>query len=159
LHVFVQEYCCGGALLDQTVPASLRAEGWAMLSAVLQDLARCPGVTPVALLDPDLIPAARALAPSLCAHSGRPDEEVVFRTLVRTCAFAWILAPECDGLLEQRCRWAEAEDVRLLGPSSAAVRLTGDKLMLAEHLLGQGIPTPPTVPLAYPARIPSPLGV
>jgi predicted ATP-grasp superfamily ATP-dependent carboligase len=35
---------------------------------------------------------------------------------------------------------------RLLGPSSAAVRLTTDKLRLAEHLRARGVPTPPTVP-------------
>jgi predicted ATP-grasp superfamily ATP-dependent carboligase len=159
VRIFVQEYCCGGGLLGQDVAASLRLEGWAMLSAILQDLARCPEVTPVALLDPDLIASARALAPSLSAHPSGPDEEVVFRTLVRTCAFAWILAPECDDLLEQRCRWVEEEGVRLLTPPSAAVRLTGDKLEFAEHLRGQGVPTPPTVPLSSASLLPFPLVV
>jgi predicted ATP-grasp superfamily ATP-dependent carboligase len=34
---------------------------------------------------------------------------------------------------------------RLLGPSAAAVRLTGDKLLLARHLIRRGVPTPPVL--------------
>src|SRR5262249_20794939 len=67
-----------------------------------------------------------------------------------------IIAPELEDILYERCLLVEKAGARLLGPSSQAVRLTGDKLAMAGHLENQGIPTPPTVPLplakpvAYP---------
>jgi predicted ATP-grasp superfamily ATP-dependent carboligase len=154
MRVFVYEYLCGG---ERTGPgaASLRAEGWAMLAAVLEDFSRCPGVQVVTLVNSSLLRVvARGRPPtSFTASAARPgEEEPAFRTLARTADFSLIIAPEFDGLLAERCRWVEEEGGRLLGPSAAAVRLTGDKLLLARHLDGRGIPTPPTLP--FPSAAP-----
>jgi predicted ATP-grasp superfamily ATP-dependent carboligase len=127
MRVFVYEYfCAAGGGPDR---AALQAEGRAMLSAVREDLERVPEVQAVTL--PPVAPEA---------------EERAFRALARDADWSLVVAPECDGLLAQRCRWAEEEGGRLLGPSSAAVRLTGDKLELARHLLARGVPTPPSEP-------------
>ena len=63
---------------------------------------------------------------------------------------ALVIAPEVDGILEQRCRWVQEAGCALLGPKPDAVRLTADKLALAEHFFAHGIPTPVTrtLPLA-----------
>src|SRR5262249_51520525 len=61
-----------------------------------------------------------------------------------------------DGLLWQRCRWAEQEGGRLLGPSAPAVGLTGDKLMLGRTLAARGVPTPATVPAEKAGEVPRP---
>jgi predicted ATP-grasp superfamily ATP-dependent carboligase len=71
-------------------------------------------------------------------------DEAVFRRIARSADFTLVIAPEFDGLLEERCRWAVAEGSRLLGPSPDAVRLTADKLQLAEHLRRHDVPTPLT---------------
>jgi predicted ATP-grasp superfamily ATP-dependent carboligase len=135
MQVFVYEYCCAG----RPGAAALQAEGRAMLAAVVEDLGRLPGVEAVTL------PPAR------------PDtEERAFRMLARGADWSLVIAPECDGLLAERCRWVEEEGGRLLGPSSAAVWLTGDKLELAHHLLARDVPTPPSLswrgasPFAFP---------
>ncbi len=125
MRAFVYEYFCAG----RPGSAAIRAEGRAMLSAVLEDLGRVPGVEVVTL---------PAVAPDA--------EERAFRALARAAHWSLVIAPECDGLLAERCRWVEEEGGRLLGPSSAAVRLTGDKLELSRHLLARGVPTPPTSP-------------
>lgn len=128
MRILVSEYCC--ARRDDPTPgvsASLLTEGAAMLAAVLADLRAVPGVT------------AEPFAPAPPA-----SEEAVFRAVVRESDAALVIAPECDGILEERCRWVEEEGAELLGPSSAAVRLTADKLTLAAHLAAHGIPTPPT---------------
>lgn len=137
MQVFAYEHlcACGGAL-----PASLRTEGQAMLAAVLNDLARCGNVR----------------APLLAPHLAESATEKHFRALARAADFSLVIAPECDGILEARCRWVEEEGGRLLGPSSAAVRLTADKLALAHHLREHGLPTPPTELLRTNAPPPFP---
>jgi predicted ATP-grasp superfamily ATP-dependent carboligase len=134
--IFVYEYLAateGGA-------TSLRTEGRAMLAAVLADLARVPGVRPVTLLAAG---ENEDLPRVLVRHADRATEPTVFRKLAGRCAATLVIAPECDGLLEQRCRWVEEVGGRLLGPTSAAVASTGDKLELARLLRDAGVPTPP----------------
>jgi predicted ATP-grasp superfamily ATP-dependent carboligase len=78
------------------------------------------------------------------------QESSVFRNLLRCCDAVLIIAPEFDDLLHQRCHWVEQAGPRLLGPSSKAVRLTGDKLLLARHFENWSIPSPITVGLGVP---------
>jgi predicted ATP-grasp superfamily ATP-dependent carboligase len=149
MRVFVYEYLCGGARADSS-PSSLHTEGWAMLSAVLEDFARCPGVETVTLIDPVLSPrlqtwniASRVLQPG--------TEESSFRALAADCDWTLVIAPEFDDILAERCRWVEDEGGRLLGPSSAAVARTADKLTLARHWNSLGIPTPAPLDPSDPA--------
>jgi predicted ATP-grasp superfamily ATP-dependent carboligase len=141
-HVFVYEYLCATGTGRGT---SLETEGRAMLTAVLADLARVPGVRPVTLL------AGRPgpLAPGVVVREARPaDEPALFRELARASDGTLVIAPEFDGLLGQRCRWVEEACGRLLGPDGNAVALTGDKLELARRLAAAGVPTPPCLPAA-----------
>ena len=138
MKVFVYEFSCCRLAADETARA-LRAEGWAMLSAILEDLGHIPGVTTLTLLSEDLSPVpfpGRRVSPA--------DEERAFRELAATADGTLVIAPETDCLLLERCRWAEEAGGRLLGPSSEAVRLTGDKLAQAHHCHERGIPVPPT---------------
>jgi predicted ATP-grasp superfamily ATP-dependent carboligase len=156
MRVFVYEYMNSGAVAGQASAESLHVEGWAMLSAVLEDLGRCRGLETVTLLDPCLS------APSRVVHAAGPfEEEAAFRSLAGRADFTLVIAPESDGVLARRCRWVEEEHGRLLGSSSAAVRLTADKLALATHLSAQGLPTPPSrlvedgmaCPFAFPVVV------
>jgi len=143
VKVFVCEYTCCQPRTEGTATASLRAEGWAMLSAILSDLAAVDGVTVETMLAEDHAPipfAARRITPR--------DEERVFRDLAASADYTLVIAPEFNDLLYRRCRWVEECGGHLLGPGSEGVRLTGDKLALARHLDACGVPTPKTVPLA-----------
>src|SRR5262249_54473862 len=140
MRVFVYEYLCGGAMGDSAL-SSLRTEGWAMLSAVLEDFARCPGVQTITLVDPVL--SSRLQPLNIESHFLSPGaEERTFRALAAECDWTFLIAPEFGDILAERCRWVEEEGGRLLGPSSSAVRLTADKLTLARHWQTHGIPTP-----------------
>jgi predicted ATP-grasp superfamily ATP-dependent carboligase len=146
MRVFVYEHLSSGALAGQPGAESLRREGWAMLSTVLADLARCPDVQPLTLVEASLVKLHAAVS---CRemYAVQPDAaERQFRQLARTADFTLVIAPEFDDLLEKCCRWTLDEGSRLLGPSPDSVRLTGDKLALADHLRRQGVPTPPTAP-------------
>jgi predicted ATP-grasp superfamily ATP-dependent carboligase len=148
MRVFVYEYLCGGATGD-SLPSSLRTEGWAMLSAVLEDFARCPGVRTVTLIDPALASPLRSS--NVDAHVLRPGaEEETFRALAADCDWTFVIAPEFADILARRCRWVRDAGGRLLGPSSSAVRLAADKLTLARHWQAHGIPTPPAVEVLSP---------
>jgi predicted ATP-grasp superfamily ATP-dependent carboligase len=143
-----------------TTGSSLRAEGQAMLAAVLADLAACTAVTPVALVEPSLVEPLQRAALGAEVHAVAADGvEPLFRRLARGSEFALVIAPEFDDLLAMRCEWALEEGSRLLGPSPAAVRLCADKLRLAEHLHDHGIATPPTALLGRDVLPPTSLGV
>ena len=143
MRVFVYEYLSSEGLAGAG-GASLQSEGWAMLSAVLQDFSRCSGVRTITLLHPSL--SSETLAVGIEAHFLEAEtEERSFRALAADSDWSLIIAPEFDDILAQRCLWVDEAGGRLLGPSSAAVRLTADKRTLARHWIERGIPTPPAV--------------
>lgn len=114
-----------------------------MLWAVLEDLGRCPEIETCTLLDPCRNTTASNWPSRTTVHFAESGgEEQTFHALAAAADFSLVIAPEFDGILEQRCRWVEEEGGRLLGPSSAAIRLTADKLTLACHWQAHGIPTP-----------------
>lgn len=132
MRVFVYEYLSSGVLPAGQMSSSMRVEGRAMLDALLRDFGRCDGVNATTLVDAE----------------GMADEEKRFRALARAADWTLLVAPECGGILEDRCRWVEDAGGRLLGSSPAAVRLTADKLTLACHLQANKVPTPPTKTIA-----------
>ncbi|OAI46821.1 hypothetical protein AYO44_10615 [Planctomycetaceae bacterium SCGC AG-212-F19] len=93
-----------------------------MFSAIVADFRQIAGVEVITVSTPD---------------------EAVFRREAARAAGTLVIAPECDGILEARSRWVEEVHGRLLGPSSAAVRLTADKLALGAHWREHGLPSPP----------------
>ena len=148
MRFFVSEYLSAG--VDATLPDSLRSEGRAMLRAVVEDLARIAGAEVRTLLQTPLA------MPSGCRVEGYEsgEEERAFRRIARWADFTLVIAPEFDGLLGTRCRWVEAENGRLLGPSSQAVALAGDKLALASQLRQRGVRTPACTALEDAATLP-----
>jgi predicted ATP-grasp superfamily ATP-dependent carboligase len=127
MKVFVYEYCCARPETDAPV-SSLHAEGRAMLLAVTDDLRRMNGIEVV---------------------TAQTDEMAHIQSLAATADFTLVIAPEIDGILEARARWVEAAGGRVLGPTPDAIRITADKLALAELLGAKGIACPPTVTLSH----------
>jgi predicted ATP-grasp superfamily ATP-dependent carboligase len=139
MRVFVYEYTCAEA--GEQMPASLRAEGWAMLSALLTDFRAVPGVEVTTLLHPSFAADCPGME---VVWASEEESETRFRTLAHSAHFTMVVAPESEGILETRARWVEEAGGRLLGPSVEAIRLTSDKLELARHWRCHGIPTPET---------------
>jgi predicted ATP-grasp superfamily ATP-dependent carboligase len=83
-------------------------------------------------------------------------EEEAFHQAARGADWALIVAPEFDGILEQRCRWALAAGCRLLGPAPQAIRLTADKWELHRFWEARRIPTPLTWRHTDRAPLPAP---
>ncbi len=130
-RVFVYEFTCAAPAesTDSAGAASLRAEGQAMLAAVLDDFQRLPGVDAFTIRDAQ-------------------NEESAFRDAAQRADWSLIIAPEFQDILLTRCRWVLKEGGKLLGPSPEAVELCGDKLALFRHWDRHGVRTPETRPAA-----------
>jgi predicted ATP-grasp superfamily ATP-dependent carboligase len=147
LRIFICEY------LSQTTgsrggqDASLDAEGWAMLSALVADFAGIAGVQVQTLVDPCWRsgPWPRGVEVHVTERGG---EEEHFAALAREADTTLVIAPEFRGILAHQCRLVESCGGRLLGPASAAVEATADKLRTAELLSAAGVPTPATMVLS-----------
>lgn len=144
MRIFVYEYTCAAPGWKK-LPMSLRAEGRAMLTAVLEDFARVPEVTTCTLLASDF---PKALGREQ-RRSGR-KEKIGFLALARAADYTLVIAPEGDDILAERVRWIREAGGRSLGCTLRGVELAADKLALAERWKSAGVPTPPTVPWSHP---------
>src|SRR5438309_10650381 len=91
MRIFVYEYTCGAG----TATHSLAAEGWAMLSALLEDLGRVAGVETLTLLEERCRHEYRG---GVCRRVLAPDQEKVFRELAAAAAYTLGIAPEFAGI-------------------------------------------------------------
>jgi len=142
MRIFVYEYLSSGAGGDTSGLASLQTEGWAMLSALLEDLIHCPGVHISTLLDCHRAPPSHWSRRIDIQRVQPATEEEKFRALAAAADWSLVIAPEFDDLLAERSRWVEEAGGRLLGSSLAAIQQTADKLLLSQLWLSRGIPTP-----------------
>jgi tyramine---L-glutamate ligase len=149
MHVFVYEYLSSGAVEDAAGTPSLQTEGWAMLSAVLEDLASCPEVQVCTLLDFRRTPHLHWQDRIVAWRVQPATEEAAFRELATAAAWSLVIAPEFDGILAERSRWVEESGGRLLGSSPKAIDTTADKLLLSRLWSARGIPTP-SLDQSYP---------
>jgi predicted ATP-grasp superfamily ATP-dependent carboligase len=156
MRVFVYEYLSSTPEGSASSSASLQGEGWAMLSAVLADLARCPEVQVSTLLAPSRRSKWEPGSANVIAHFAPADRaEDAFRSLAADADWSLVIAPELDGILERRCRLVTQAGGRLLGPALNAVRGSADKLLLMHRWRELQIPTPPLsapYPLVYKPR-------
>lgn len=154
MRVFVFEYTAGGGLAEHPNCQSLRAEGTAMLFALLDDLARLPDIQTRTLLDRPPPPGADQRWQYRLVESAQ--EKKLFESETRAADATLVIAPESDGILAAYSRRVEDSGGFLLGPSSEAVRLAGDKLVLAQRWRDRGIPTPDCWPISSRRACPLP---
>ncbi len=125
MRVFLYEYMTAtGTGRDPDSPDhGMYLEGRAMRDAIAEDL-RAAGAEPLVAVSSD-----------------------GFRDLVKLSEWALVIAPETDGILAnlvESFQTYKGYCPQLLGPSLDAIRLTTDKLALAEHWRAHGVPTPAT---------------
>lgn len=145
MRVFVWEALCAGASPVRPVPGSLLREGRAMLAALAEDLLRIDGCEVQTLV-------SRNVAADLFAAHPRPlvqecstvDEPSAFDRLSAEADWTWVIAPEIDGLLEERLQRAERAGGNIVGPMIPAATLCADKLRLARALAEWNVPAIPT---------------
>lgn len=103
--------------------SALLAEGRAMLTALLEDLAALPDVAPVAVVDPTLV-ETRRLPGDVEPASGEPALAAVRAAEGRAGAWIWPVAPETRGALARMCQFAGESDAGVVGTPELTVRAT-----------------------------------
>jgi predicted ATP-grasp superfamily ATP-dependent carboligase len=129
MRVFVYEHLTAiGVGREPGSPEhSLYREGRAMRDALAADFRQLGGVEVVTFPEE--------------AGACSPQAMVVFAT---GSDWTVVIAPELDGILVERVEDLREAGCRVLAPSGDAIALTSDKLALAEHWRGHGVPTPAT---------------
>lgn len=125
----------------------LRREGRALLSALVDDLARLSGVVPVAVADratADGLRDAPGITPEIERADGDPLDAALRAAEARSGSLLWPVAPETRGRLEAACRGAEDAGVSLMGSSPDGVRRASRRRRLLRRLERAGLPTPAT---------------
>jgi len=140
VQIFVSEYLCSGAWTGSDIPASLAAEGQAMLLAFLDDLSKIDNCKIVTTWDTRLSDWTISNVTAFPINDPA-DEKTLFRKLAAESDITFVIAPEFDGILAQRARWVQEVGGNWAGCSCDAIELCADKLLFYQHCLKHDIPT------------------
>jgi tyramine---L-glutamate ligase len=158
MQIFAYEFVSGGGWYSASVgtapPASLAAEGWAMLEALLADLSAMPETQVSTLLDSRL-PCSTSTDCTAVRVAGAEQERRAFFELAAQAEWTIVVAPEFEGFLATRSAWVAEAGGRLLGAPAALVELATDKHRTAELLGRNGIPVPLGRRIAPGAELPA----
>jgi predicted ATP-grasp superfamily ATP-dependent carboligase len=163
MRLFLYEHLCASGITS----ASLRREGWAMLSALVDDFQQsadcevwtlldhlCPGplghhchrlcedVSSIEKFVPSTQRKQVSQRGRLLALRARCEQ---FRGLAAEADATLVIAPETGGVLAQLSRSVLETAGRWFGCSPSAIELCTDKKALAELWRQNGVPTPETV--------------
>jgi predicted ATP-grasp superfamily ATP-dependent carboligase len=144
-RIFVYEHVsAGGCDSDfSPAPASLRAEGRAMLQAVLHDLWAIENVAATTLIQADVdLECPADFRASLVVVRSPSSRESAFDEQVRNADGVLLIAPETDGILAALAKRVEGLGGRLLSPPSAFVHWATDKSAVCETMPADGVPMP-----------------
>ena len=112
-----------------------------MRRAIVEDFAGVPGVRVVTTCDPRFPFEDRPGVDVRIFPDRRPR---TLESLAAEVDYTALIAPETDGILAGLTRGIGRLGGRALGSEAEAVALVADKVWLAAHFEGLGIPTPPT---------------
>ncbi|QYD72936.1 ATP-grasp domain-containing protein [Paraburkholderia edwinii] len=150
IRLFVYEYLTGGGIDPELAGESgladlsaLIVEGRAMRDAIVHD-ARALDNVEVSFASSrfEAAAASRSPLPHYCAAPGEPMMDFVARA-ARAHDYAWIVAPECDGLM---LKLAEAVGAsRWLGCTAEAISIASSKRATAALLAANGIASTPAL--------------
>ena len=141
MKVLLIEWACSQQTEDGDCQTVYLSEGRAMLVALAEDLIGC-GHQVVTLARENIF----EISPLIEIHEPIVGSDIcsVINMLAKKCDCAFLIAPECNGILVQMVREIEKTSVLNLGCSSSAVSLCGDKLNLYKYWFMNRVPTPNT---------------
>jgi predicted ATP-grasp superfamily ATP-dependent carboligase len=138
----VHEWVTGGGLAGSPLPEDWALQGRAMRRAIAADWtsAAGPGARVIVTLDAALPDDP---GPWTIVRIGAGEHERRVRELAQSVDFTILVAPETGGVLAGLTDDLTRAGARMLGSTSEAVALTGDKERLAAWLRAEGVDTPP----------------
>lgn len=142
MRILVYEHVTGGGFLGLPLPASLAAEGDAMLTALVDDLTAMAGVEVRVLRDPRF-GALPSPAQTLFLDGDQASLASLAAAATQVDA-VWTIAPESGRALEAVNRAVAQSGSLLIGCDSETVATCASKCATAELLIAAGIPAVPT---------------
>ena len=143
MHIFLYEWITGGGLVEESgrLPASLLAEGTAMISALAADFAALDGCQVTAfrdmrLLEPSL-PGCQVLEIHSFDHWKREFDRVA-----AAADYTLVVAPEFDGILLDAVDRIASANGRSLNAPRELVAVAASKQATAERLAAAGVAAP-----------------
>jgi len=115
-----------------------------MLRAVTEDFAAIEDMEVWGLRDSRLADFRLTRKEALVRSAAAEREE--FQRLADLCDWALIIAPELDGMLEERVEWLMNAKAKMLSPSGEFLRIAASKTRTVEWLSEFGISVPVGVP-------------
>ncbi len=144
MKLLVFEYITGGGFNKQELPLALANEGLLMLQALLDNLAELKTIELIVMLDWRMIPLVKthhAKRVILKTENNTIDE---LMRLSQQSDAVWLIAPECDGILQTLCHTIELLAKPLLTSPASAVAITANKFTTYQRLINHNIATVPT---------------
>jgi predicted ATP-grasp superfamily ATP-dependent carboligase len=148
MKVFVYEHITSGALINESLPASLAHEGNEMLTAIVHDMTLLTDIELIILrdfrLEPllDIIDSAHLqslIIDNYCTFQQR------FTSSVKEADAVLIIAPETDGLLQNLQQTVLNQHKQLLGCHPVATHICSNKVICHQHLISNNVLTPHTI--------------
>jgi predicted ATP-grasp superfamily ATP-dependent carboligase len=155
MKLFIFEYASAGGPNSGSSDAPFLEEGMAMLSALLGDFQRLNGINVTTMLGPGIVGGAGRF-PADGVLEPRGSFEGCVSVGMESADALLIIAPETDGILHRLTKKGEELGKPIVGSSSRAVEILGDKFKCWELLSGSvampetkeftgEIPFPPSV--------------
>ena len=148
MKILIFEYITGGGFNKQDLPEALAHEGRLMLQALLDNLHtyvhQGHDIAVTVMLDARVNGSINTGGFDTVIIKPEQNSLEEFMYWAEHCDAAWPIAPEFDGILQTLCLAVESLGKQLLTSSSAAVAITGNKLLTYQHLKRHHIATVPT---------------
>jgi predicted ATP-grasp superfamily ATP-dependent carboligase len=143
MRVFLYEWITGGGLVEESgrLPASLLAEGSAMVAALAADFAAIPDCRVTAFRDMRLHEPVLSRCDVVEIHS-KPEWGEAFYRAAGEADWTLVVAPEFDDILLNTVRQVERAGGRLLNATAEFIAIASDKHQTAERLRKAGVPAP-----------------
>jgi predicted ATP-grasp superfamily ATP-dependent carboligase len=143
MHIFLYEWITGGALVDEAgrLPASMLAEGSAMIQALAADFAAIDDCRVSVFRDIRLTELPFPGSDVIEIHSSK-DWREQFDRLASASDFSLVVAPEFDGILRKTVQRVDRAGGRSLNADDEFIALTSNKHRTAEHLRRAGVAAP-----------------
>lgn len=143
MHVFLYEWITGGGLVEQSgrLPATLLAEGSAMISALAADFAAQDDCYVTVLRDVRLREPALTQCRIVEVDSDR-DRQKQFDRLAAEADYTLAVAPEFDGILRQAAARVRSVGGRSLNSGDEFLEIASSKQFTADRLAAAGIAVP-----------------
>jgi predicted ATP-grasp superfamily ATP-dependent carboligase len=144
LEILVYEHVSGGGFADEALPVSVLSEGFSMLRTLIADFkAAGHGVT--TMLDSRI---ARLKPPvnadCIVQVSSSQDILANLQNIAEQADYAYVIAPETNGVLQALLEFMEQTGVASLNGLSSGIKKVSDKAAFHESIGKLGLPIPKT---------------